>query len=60
MRGLLVRGEAATFLPDELRSGRRSLDAATRGLVPDPAVVRLRAETVVWWQGWASGTVGRP
>jgi nitroimidazol reductase NimA-like FMN-containing flavoprotein (pyridoxamine 5'-phosphate oxidase superfamily) len=61
MRGLLVRGEAATFLPDELRGGRRSLDAATRDVaVPDPAVVRLRAETVVWWQGWVSGTVGRP
>ena len=61
MRGLLVRGEAVTYLPGDLRTGRRSLEAATRDLaVPDPAVVRLRAETVVWWQGWASGTVGRP
>jgi hypothetical protein len=61
MGGLLIRGEAATFVPDDVRTGRRSLESATRDLaVPDPAVIRLRAETVVWWRGWASGTVGRP
>lgn len=60
MRGLLVRDQAAVFLPDDLTSGRRSLEAAMGGTgVPDPAVVRLRAGSVVWWEGWASGTVGR-
>ncbi len=60
MRGVLVRGEAEVFLPDDLLSGRRSLEAAVGDAgVPDPAVVRLRTGSVVWWQGWASGTVGR-
>lgn len=60
MRGLLVRDEAAVFLPDDVKTGRRSLEAAVgESGVPDPAVVRLRAASVVWWQGWASGTVGR-
>jgi hypothetical protein len=61
MHGLLIRGQAATFVPDALRSGRRSLEAAIGDLppVPDPAVVRLRTRSVVWWRGWASGTVAR-
>jgi hypothetical protein len=60
MRGLLFRGEAAVFLPDDVSSGRRSLEAAMGETgIPDPAAVRLRAGSVVWWQGWASGTVGR-
>lgn len=61
MRGVLVRGEASTFVPDDLRTGRSSLLASVRDIgIVDPAVVRIRAETVVWWRGWASDTVGRP
>lgn len=60
MRGLLVRDEGEVFVPDEVTSGRRPLEAAVGDVgIPDPGVVRLRAASVVWWQGWASGTVGR-
>jgi hypothetical protein len=61
MRGALIRGEAAIFVPGDLRSGRRSLDAAIREVtdIDDIAVVRVRADGLVWWRGWASGTVGR-
>ena len=64
MRGALIRGQAATLVPAELRSGRRSLESAIRDIVDDDpedvAVIRLRTRSVVWWHGWASGTVGRP
>jgi hypothetical protein len=63
MRGALIRGEASTFVPHELRSGRQSLEAAIRDVTGndlyDLAVIRLRTRSVVWWRGWASGTVGR-
>ena len=63
MRGALIRGEASVFVPHELRSGRRSLEAAIRDVtgndLDDLAVIRLRTRSVVWWRGWASGTVGR-
>ncbi len=62
MRGALVRGMADAFVPGGLRAGARSLAGAIRDAaetIPDPAVVRLRARTVVWWEGWSSGTVGR-
>jgi hypothetical protein len=61
MRGVLIRGEATIFVPGRLRSGRRSLDAAIRDVtdVEDVAVVRLRTRSLVWWRGWASGTVGQ-
>lgn len=60
MLGVQVRGRGEVFLPEELRSGRRSLlqRAARAGRLPDdPAVVRLRPGRVVWWKGWSSGTV---
>ena len=62
MRGLLLRGDVAVFDPDRVGSGGRSLaeDLAAIGELPeDPAVVRLRPRTAVWWVGWSSGTVGR-
>ena len=62
MRGMLLRGEAEVYLPDRLRTGGSVLlaRAATAGPLPaDPAILRLHARTAVWWEGWASGTVGR-
>ena len=62
MRGVLLRGEAATFVPERLRRGRRALEARARragDLPPDPAVIRIRPTSAVWWSGWASVTVGR-
>jgi hypothetical protein len=62
MKGLLVRGRADAYMLARLRSGRESLADRVRGVGPfpdEPAVVRLRPDVVVWWKGWASGTVGR-
>jgi hypothetical protein len=62
MRGVLLRGAAQLFVPDRVRTGHQDLRAriAAAGSPPeDPAVIRLRASTAVWWQGWASGTVRR-
>jgi nitroimidazol reductase NimA-like FMN-containing flavoprotein (pyridoxamine 5'-phosphate oxidase superfamily) len=63
MRGVLLRGDASVFAAGEVRTGREALlrAIAPAGKVPsDPAVIRLRPRTAVWWEGWASGTVGRP
>jgi hypothetical protein len=61
MRGLLLRGPATVYLPGEMRTGARALSEvlARLELPPDPAIVRLRTRSVVWWDGWASGTVVR-
>jgi hypothetical protein len=62
MRGVLLRGDAVTYAPDRLRTGREALVARAReaGDLPgDAAVVRIRPSTAVWWMGWASATVGR-
>lgn len=62
MRGILLRGDAQVYLPDRVRAGREALLAhaeRTGPLPPEPAVLRLRTRTAVWWEGWASGTVGR-
>jgi hypothetical protein len=60
MRGVLLRGDAAAFDPDDVVQGRRALaeDIGGIGELPDdPAVVRLRPRSAVWWEGWSSGTV---
>lgn len=62
MRGVLLRGDAQSFVPERVRAGRQELlrRISSAGSPPqDPAVIRLRAETAVWWEGWASGTVKR-
>jgi hypothetical protein len=60
MRGVLLRGDAAVFDPDELVRGRRALAedlGAIDEMPDDSAVVRLRPRSAVWWVGWSSGTV---
>jgi hypothetical protein len=62
MRGVLLRGEGAVFVPAKTRAGRDALlrAAAVSGDVPsDPAVVRIAPRSAIWWEGWSSGTVGR-
>jgi hypothetical protein len=62
MRGLLLRGPAEGYVLPRVGTGRESLARRARraGPLPDePAVVRLRPDVVVWWKGWASGTVAR-
>ena len=63
MTGILLRGPGEVLVPGRLRSGERSLAAALEGagpLPPEPAVLRIRPDSAVWWKGWSSGTVGRP
>jgi hypothetical protein len=63
MRGVLLRGAVSVFLPAGVRSGARALEEVIERVGPlpdDPAVVRLRPRTAVWWSGWASGTVSAP
>jgi hypothetical protein len=60
MAGVLVRGPADAYVLGRLQSGRGSLLERIGGPLPgDPAVLRVRPDVVVWWKGWASGTVGR-
>ncbi len=59
MLGCMVQGSADMFVPAEVRSGRRALDAAIRETGGNPerdALVRLRPRRVVWWEGWTSGS----
>jgi Pyridoxamine 5'-phosphate oxidase len=63
MRGVLLRGQAETYVPGRLRSGLEALRSRARGVgeVPgEPAVLRIGPDSAVWWKGWASATVGRP
>lgn len=60
MRGVLLRGDASVFVPSAVDRGGSALNAAVTaagGVPDDPAVVRLRPRTAVWWVGWSSGTV---
>jgi hypothetical protein len=62
MTGALLQGTAAVFVVDGLRSGAGSASAIVRRAGLDPggaALVRLRADRVVWWKGWSGGTVRR-
>jgi hypothetical protein len=62
MRGILFRGDASVFDLGSVRAGGGTLAAALGDLhdaPEDPAVLRIRPRTAVWWSGWSSGTVGR-
>jgi hypothetical protein len=68
MTGALVQGTGEVHVLDRLRRGRREAERIVEraGALPEGmALVRLRAERLVWWRGWSSGTVdprrrGRP
>jgi hypothetical protein len=60
MRGVLLRGPSSAYLGDDPTSGRDELERQAGELLPGGAVVRLRADSAVWWSGWTSGTVRRP
>jgi hypothetical protein len=65
MTGLMLRGEGDGFAPSQNRRGRLALEARVRRAAQsspwlqgtDLALVRVRPDTMVWWQGWTSGTV---
>jgi len=60
MTGVLVRGTGSFQVLSRLRSGRASAERLVEraGALPDGmALVRIRPHRLVWWKGWASGTV---
>lgn len=60
MTGVLVRGTGSIHVLSRLRSGRASAERLVEraGALPDGmALVRIRPRRLVWWKGWASGTV---
>jgi hypothetical protein len=63
MRGMLLRGTAQAYVPSTVHRGSTELQSRIVHLVArddDAALVRLRPASVVWWEGWTSGTVRRP
>jgi hypothetical protein len=65
MRGMLLRGPAQAYVPGTVRRGSTDLRARIARVVPhaddhETALVRLHPTSVVWWEGWTSGTVRRP
>jgi hypothetical protein len=66
MAGMLLRGTGHAYVEGEVEQGAPSLRAhvarvaGPKGAAPDPVLVRLRPDAVVWWEGWTGGTVSRP
>jgi hypothetical protein len=64
MVGMSLAGPADVFVPEAVGRGRRAQLARLAEITTDVApeelsLLRLRPERVVWWRGWASGTVSR-
>jgi hypothetical protein len=64
MRGMLLRGPAQAYVPRDVHRGATDLHARitrlTHGAEDAAALIRLDPSSVVWWEGWTSGTVRRP
>ena len=60
MTGIMFRGPGTIVIPAQLRTGRTSAEDLLRMMDADAArsvLVRMAPERLVWWRGWASGTV---
>jgi hypothetical protein len=60
MMGAMVRGTGGVAVVAGLASGGTSaarIAALAGAEAADAALVRIRGRSVVWWQGWSSGTV---
>ena len=61
MRGALIRGQASVATLDGVRRGRDLLRERLAAAEADPeipsALLRVRPRSLVWWDGWSSGTV---
>ena len=60
MAGVMVRGTGIVHVLARLRSGRERAKeiALAAGVTSDRcAIVTVEPLRVVWWSGWASGTV---
>jgi hypothetical protein len=61
MVGAMIRGRGEVAAGGRLSSGAGSFERIARSAGIEPsggALVRVRPSSVVWWRGWASGTVG--
>jgi nitroimidazol reductase NimA-like FMN-containing flavoprotein (pyridoxamine 5'-phosphate oxidase superfamily) len=57
MVGAMVQGTGALYLLDDLGSGAKTARALADSIGPGPgALVRIGADRIVWWKGWASGS----
>jgi nitroimidazol reductase NimA-like FMN-containing flavoprotein (pyridoxamine 5'-phosphate oxidase superfamily) len=60
MAGVLIRGSGSFHVIARLRTGGAAAERLVEraGALPDGmALVRIRPRRLVWWKGWASGTV---
>ena len=60
MAGAILQGAAKVFGVDRLSSGSgsaRAIVGKTRTETGGSALVRMRPERLIWWEGWSSGTV---
>jgi hypothetical protein len=60
MTGVMFRGTGSIHVLSRLRSGRAAAERLVEraGALPEGmALVRIRPRRIVWWSGWASGTV---
>lgn len=60
MAGAMLQGTAEVFGVDRLSSGAgsaRGIIAKAEAEAEGAALVRIRPDRLIWWEGWSSGTV---
>jgi hypothetical protein len=58
MVGAMVQGTSSAFVLDALGSGAKTARALATSIDPEVgALVRIAPARIVWWKGWASGSV---
>ena len=58
MVGAMAQGTASIFVLDDLGSGAKTARALATSIDPDAgALVRIVPDRLVWWKGWASGSL---
>jgi general stress protein 26 len=57
MVGMMLQGEAQVFSVEHTTRGRAALRERLGSDDPGLALIRLRPDRAIWWQGWESGTV---
>jgi hypothetical protein len=57
MVGMMLQGTAQLFSLEYTTRGRVALRERLGSDDPGLALIRLRPDRAIWWQGWESGTV---
>lgn len=58
MVGAMVQGTASAFVLNALGSGAKTARALAASIDPEAgALVRIAPARIVWWKGWASGSL---